>query len=213
MSSVAPFVTGNGESSVPLRFTTYKARFEKALIFLRSRSARNTTVAVRTRLSTPAVIPTKQGSRSDMAANTRSTNGSSDKSTTSKRGSSIDEVTPLEWSVNNRNTRRTRAMKEHLDSDFAEQAKALHSDQSIADSKYGSKSDPVNQPAHYQGDVECIDVMVQVFGWEMVRDFAIVNAFKYQFRCMHKHESPDEDLKKAAWWLRFANDDDPRKDS
>jgi hypothetical protein len=104
-------------------------------------------------------------------------------------------------------------MKEHLDSDFAEQAKALHSDQSIADSKYGSKSDPVNQPAHYQGDVECIDVMVQVFGWEMVRDFAIVNAFKYQFRCMHKHESPDEDLKKAAWWLRFANDDDPRKDS
>ena len=108
-------------------------------------------------------------------------------------------------------------MKEHLDgaekSDFFEQAKALLADQSIPDNKYESKSDPVNQPAHYQGDVECIDVMVQVFGWEMVRDFAIVNAFKYQFRCMSKHESPDEDLKKAAWWLRFANDDDPRKNS
>ena len=108
-------------------------------------------------------------------------------------------------------------MKEHLDgaekSDFFEQAKALLADQSIPDNKYESKSDPVHQPAHYQGDVECIDVMVQVFGWEMVRDFAIVNAFKYQFRCMNKHESPDEDLKKAAWWLRFANDDDPRKDA
>lgn len=106
-------------------------------------------------------------------------------------------------------------MKEHLntETDFLHQAKTLLADQSIADNKYGSKSDPVNQPAHYQGDVECIDVMVQVFGWEMVRDFAIVNAFKYQFRCMNKHESPDEDLKKAAWWLRFANDDDPRKDS
>ena len=104
-------------------------------------------------------------------------------------------------------------MKEHLDAEFLELEKALNSDQSIPDNKYEAKHDPVNQPAHYQGDVECIDVMVQVFGWEMVRDFAIVNAFKYQFRCMNKHESPDEDLKKASWWLRFANDDDPRKDS
>ena len=74
-------------------------------------------------------------------------------------------------------------MKEHLntETDFLQQAKTLLTDQSIPDNNYGSKTDPVNQPAHYQGDVECIDVMVQVFGWEMVRDFAIVNAFKYQF--------------------------------
>lgn len=75
------------------------------------------------------------------------------------------------------------------------------------------KNDSVNSPAHYAGDVECIDVMVQQFGFEMVRDFAIVNAFKYLFRCTHKHETPDEDIKKAIWWLRFAVDDDPRKDS
>ena len=102
-------------------------------------------------------------------------------------------------------------MKEHLtDTDFLEQAKVLLADQSIPD---GSKGDAVNQPAHYQGDAECIDVMVQQFGWEMVRDFAIVNAFKYIFRCTHKHDSPEQDIKKAIWWLRFAVDDDPRKDA
>ena len=217
MNSVAPSATGSGASVLPLRFTTYRARFEKALTFLQSRSVRNTTVAVKTPASIPADTHTKRGLKNAMEANTKSTNGSPDKFTTNKRGSSIDEATPQEWNTSYRNTRRTRAMKEHLDgaekSDFFEQAKALLADQSIPDNKYESKSDPVHQPAHYQGDVECIDVMVQVFGWEMVRDFAIVNAFKYQFRCMNKHESPDEDLKKAVWWLRFAVDDDPRKDS
>jgi hypothetical protein len=217
VNSVAPSATGSGASGLPPKFTTYRARFVKALTFLRSRSARNTIVAVKTQTSTQADTHTKLGLRSVMEANTKSTNGSPDKSTTNKRGSSIDDATPQEWNTSYRNTRRTRAMKEHLDgaekSDFFEQAKALLADQSIPDNKYESKSDPVHQPAHYQGDVECIDVMVQVFGWEMVRDFAIVNAFKYQFRCMNKHESPDEDLKKAVWWLRFAVDDDPRKDS
>lgn len=105
-------------------------------------------------------------------------------------------------------------MKDHL---TAEHEEALRrAEQFLEDvplEKVFDGTDPVNSPAHYAGDVECIDVMVQQFGWEMVRDFAIVNAFKYLFRCTHKHETPDEDIKKAIWWLRFANDDDPRKDS
>ena len=75
-----------------------------------------------------------------------------------------------------------------------------------------AEADPVNKPEHYrQGDIECIDAMVQVFGEEAVRTYARINAFKYQWRAPYKGKTA-EDYKKALWYLRFADGDDPRKD-
>ena len=75
-----------------------------------------------------------------------------------------------------------------------------------------SAADPVNSPDHYRtGGIECIDAMVQVFGDEAVRTYARINAFKYIWRHQYKGK-PEEDLAKAAWYTRFANGDDPRKE-
>ena len=78
--------------------------------------------------------------------------------------------------------------------------------------KHTSAADPVNSPEHYKtGGIECIDAMVQVFGEEAVRTYARINAFKYIWRHNYKGK-PEEDLAKAAWYTRFANGDDPRKE-
>lgn len=66
-------------------------------------------------------------------------------------------------------------------------------------------ADNVNHPAHYEtGKFECIDVMVEVFGAEKVAAFCECNAFKYLYRCENKHETPQEDWKKARWYLTKA---------
>ena len=79
--------------------------------------------------------------------------------------------------------------------------------------KQGQVKDPVNSPEHYKtGEIECIDAMVQVFGEDAVRVYARINAFKYQWRHRYKGK-PEEDLAKAAWYTRFADGDDPRKES
>jgi hypothetical protein len=58
----------------------------------------------------------------------------------------------------------------------------------------------VNHPGHYKnGKLECIDVMVDVFGKEAVKDFCILNAFKYIWR--YKNKDGDRDIKKAKWYL------------
>lgn len=62
--------------------------------------------------------------------------------------------------------------------------------------------DNVNHPPHYEtGKYESIDVMEEVFGKESVKDFCLCNAFKYLYRCKHKHETPLEDVQKAVWYL------------
>ena len=67
------------------------------------------------------------------------------------------------------------------------------------------KRDIVNHPAHYEtGKFECIDVMVEIFGAEKVAAFCECNAFKYLYRCEHKHETPEDDWKKARWYLNKA---------
>lgn len=71
--------------------------------------------------------------------------------------------------------------------------------------------DPVEMPLHYTaGDIECLDAMVAAFGEERVQWWARMNAFKYLWRAEGK--GGDEDLRKAAWYLRFAVGDDPRQD-
>lgn len=71
-----------------------------------------------------------------------------------------------------------------------------------ANLKHKTTSDMVNHPPHYEsGKYECIDVMEEVYGTEIVKNFCLCNAFKYLYRCMHKHDSPTEDTKKSAWYL------------
>ena len=59
----------------------------------------------------------------------------------------------------------------------------------------------VNHPEHYNNKYECIDVMEDVFGQEATFNFCLLNAFKYLYRCLRKHNSPTEDIKKAIWYL------------
>ena len=59
----------------------------------------------------------------------------------------------------------------------------------------------VNHPSHYAGKIECIDMMIELFGEEETASFCLCNAFKYLWRCKSKHNSPIEDIKKAKWYL------------
>lgn len=62
--------------------------------------------------------------------------------------------------------------------------------------------DPVNHPEHYEtGKYECIDVMTEALGVDETSFFCLGNAFKYIYRCMHKHDDPKEDVQKAVWYL------------
>ena len=60
--------------------------------------------------------------------------------------------------------------------------------------------DLVNHPSHYEtGKFECIDVMEEALGRDVVKGFCIGNAFKYLYRAKRKNGL--EDLKKARWYL------------
>lgn len=70
--------------------------------------------------------------------------------------------------------------------------------------------DDVNQPQHYlTGDIECIDAIKAALGETGFRTYCRGNAIKYLWRCEHKLNAA-EDLKKAVWYGRMANGDDPR---
>lgn len=62
----------------------------------------------------------------------------------------------------------------------------------------------VEHPHHYTQScsLECIDVMVVIFGVEKVIDYCLINAFKYMWR--FKDKGGMEDLDKADWYLRWA---------
>ena len=61
-------------------------------------------------------------------------------------------------------------------------------------------NDAVNHPQHYcTGKYECIDVMLEVFGTEVIKDFCICNAFKYIYR--HNKKNNLEDVKKAQYYI------------
>ena len=77
------------------------------------------------------------------------------------------------------------------------------------------KPDLVNHPSHYEtGKFECIDVMEEALGRDVVKGFCIGNAFKYLYRAKRKNGL--EDLKKAQWYLNriiSMEDADNTKDS
>lgn len=61
--------------------------------------------------------------------------------------------------------------------------------------------DMVNNPEHYKADdLSCIDVMLKLYGKDMVLAFCMLNSFKYQFRCFRKGKTV-EDLQKSRWYL------------
>jgi predicted transcriptional regulator len=73
--------------------------------------------------------------------------------------------------------------------------------------------DVVNSPSHYKvGGVECIDVMVQLYGLKRVQEYAEIAAFKYAWREGRKGDSRT-DKRKKIWYTRFAMGDDPRRSS
>lgn len=64
------------------------------------------------------------------------------------------------------------------------------------------ESNPI-RPVHYtECSLECIDVMLAVFGRKAVTDFCIINAFKYMWR--YEHKNGLEDLQKAERYLAMA---------
>ena len=60
----------------------------------------------------------------------------------------------------------------------------------------------VNHPKHYvrEGGMECIDEMLLIFGTEAVKNFCVLNAWKYRYRAADKNG--EEDLKKSDWYLK-----------
>ena len=66
--------------------------------------------------------------------------------------------------------------------------------------KLKNEPDLVNHPSHYEtGKFECIEVMEEALGRDVVKGFCIGNAFKYLYRAKRKNGL--EDLKKAQWYL------------
>ena len=60
----------------------------------------------------------------------------------------------------------------------------------------------VNHPKHYaNGKYECIEVMRDVFGDEAVKNFCLLNAFKYIWRADKKNGK--EDNEKAVFYLDY----------
>ena len=60
----------------------------------------------------------------------------------------------------------------------------------------------IDHPAHYAGEIECIDALLETMGRDDVRAFCLCNAFKYLWRCKKKHDTPEEDVEKAVWYLQ-----------
>jgi hypothetical protein len=65
-----------------------------------------------------------------------------------------------------------------------------------------SEPDSVNHPSHYcqDGSMEAIDEMIAVFGVEAVKNFCLLNVWKYRKRAIFKNG--EEDLKKSDWYMK-----------
>lgn len=70
-----------------------------------------------------------------------------------------------------------------------------------ANAEYAERGE-IDHPAHYAIKFECIDALLETMGRDDVRAFCLCNAFKYLWRCKKKHETPEEDVEKAVWYLQ-----------
>lgn len=72
---------------------------------------------------------------------------------------------------------------------------------SATSTKEESQKEMINHPPHYKnGNIECIEAMIDVFGKHKVAAFCELNAFKYQWRANNKG-TDIQDKKKAIWYL------------
>lgn len=66
--------------------------------------------------------------------------------------------------------------------------------------------DQVNHPKHYNNyPIEAIEMMIRIWGKEKVKDFCIMNAFKYRMRMGFKGNM-QEDFDKEQWYLNKAKE-------
>ena len=95
--------------------------------------------------------------------------------------------------------RRQKFMKRQSVEDYTKERFEMNSP---VDKEEKPKNEPdlVNHPSHYEtGKFECIEVMEEALGRDVVKGFCIGNAFKYIYRAKRKNGL--EDLKKAQWYL------------
>ncbi len=72
-------------------------------------------------------------------------------------------------------------------------------------------STPTN-PAHYaSGEVECIDALRSALTPEEFRGYCKGSAMSYLWRLGRK-DAPEQEARKAAWYVSWLAGDDPRKD-
>ena len=66
----------------------------------------------------------------------------------------------------------------------------------------------VNHPDHYNGyDIEVIDMMVRIWGYEATIMFCLMNAYKYRMRLgMKPGVSIEQDLAKEKWYKQKAKE-------
>ncbi len=62
-----------------------------------------------------------------------------------------------------------------------------------------------NHPSHYnrEGRKECIDEIVDIFGWENAVIWATITAYRYDYRCGAKDAEALE-RKKQAWYVKWS---------
>lgn len=72
------------------------------------------------------------------------------------------------------------------------------------------KHDPVDRPAHYQGDIECIDAIKSQLTEEQWVGYLRGQVAKYNWRIGRKGEA-EHDAKKLLWYAKMLAGVDPRK--
>lgn len=71
-------------------------------------------------------------------------------------------------------------------------------------------NDPVDRPAHYQGDIECIDAIKAQLTEEQWVGYLRGQVAKYNWRIGRKGEA-EHDAKKLLWYAKMLAGADPRK--
>lgn len=74
----------------------------------------------------------------------------------------------------------------------------------MAEEKY----EMVDHPTHYNNySVECVDMMVRIWGASATAEWCEMTAFKYRMRLGTKPDNPmDQDLAKERWCLAKARE-------
>lgn len=67
-------------------------------------------------------------------------------------------------------------------------------------SNMGQEEDHINPPHYKAGGVECIDLMLRLYGRKAAMEYCKLNGFKYMYRTDRK--GGKEDIGKAAWYLK-----------